>query len=115
MVLRAKIASIAMTTMLIGTAPIVAVAEFYAWTDENGNRRISNIPPQGVNAAGQVEQNYHPYSVPAQHARMREKLERQADFIAAKEAAANQSVEGSDVLPFSLDLFRQFKDPAGDE
>lgn len=115
MVLSARIACIAMTTMLIGTAPITAVAEFYAWTDENGNRRVSNIPPRGVDAAGQVVQNYHPYSVPAQHARMRAELGRQADVIAAQEAAAKHSVEGGDLLPFSLDLFRQFKEPTRDE
>ena len=50
---------------------------------------------------------YHPYSIIAQHARMREKLKQQAVSIERAEAvsAARKDPVGK-LLPFSLDLLK---------
>ncbi len=82
-------------------------AEFYSWVDEAGQTRISNIPPQGIREDGSVVDTYHPYSIIAQHARMREKLKQQAMSIerAEAESAARKDPVGK-LLPFSLDFLK---------
>ncbi len=80
-----------------------AAAEFHAWTDAEGRRRISNVAPSGVRIDGGLREGYHPYSVSAQHARLRAKLERQGAAIEA--AAAEEAPVADGVLPFTLDLF----------
>ena len=101
----------ALLALITAVAPCSVSAEFYKWTDEDGQRRISNIPPQGVREDGTVVDTYHPYSIIGQHARMREKLEDQALAIeyAEAEAAEKKSSSGS-LLPFSLDFLDGFSD-----
>ena len=99
----------AIVAMVALAVPRSVPAEFYQWTDEEGQRRISNIPPQGVNSDGTVLDTYHPYSIVAQHARMREQLEQQAMDIAHAEAeAATKSNPGSSLVPFSFDILDGF-------
>ncbi len=82
-------------------------AEFYSWVDEAGQTRISNIPPQGIREDGSVVDTYHPYSIVAQHARMREKLKQQAASIERAEAeVAARKDSGGKLLPFSLDFLK---------
>ncbi|MGE0482756.1 MAG: DUF4124 domain-containing protein [Gammaproteobacteria bacterium] len=68
---------------LLCLVSLSAQAEFYRWTDAEGHARVSNVPPAGVRADGSLARNHHPYSIPAQHARMRERLAREADALAA--------------------------------
>jgi hypothetical protein len=93
--------------LLSAAIPRSAVAEFYKWTDEKGQSRISNIPPQGVRDDGTVVDTYHPNSIVAQHARMLEHLKEQAMTIEHGEAeAANKP--GGGFSPFSLDILDGF-------
>ena len=89
--------------IVIAAFPISA--EFYSWVDEAGQTRISNIPPLGIREDGSVVDPYHPYSIIAQHTRMREKLKQQAVSIERAEAvsAVRKDPVGK-LLPFSLDL-----------
>lgn len=83
-----------------------ASAEFHAWTDAAGQRRISNLPPEGVRGDGGVRDGYHPLSVRAQHARLRARLAQQgAEIAAADAAAADVTRPAGAVEPFTLDLF----------
>lgn len=51
-------------------------AEFHVWTDADGRRRISNLPPSQVAGDGRVRERFHPYGIAAQRARLREELSR---------------------------------------
>ena len=86
--------------MVAIAVPRPVPAEFYQWTDEEGQRRISNIPPNGVREDG---------TIVAQHARMREQLEHQAmDIEHAEAEAATKNDPGSRRMPFSLDILDGF-------
>ncbi len=110
MPLRKRSSPIHLNVTLAGAIMIAAFpasAEFYSWVDEAGQTRISNIPPQGIREDGSVVDTYHPYSIIAQHARMREKLKQQAMSIerAEAESAARKDPVGK-LLPFSLDFLK---------
>lgn len=64
-----------------------AGAEFYRWTDSDGAVRISNVAPPGVRADGSLRAGHHPYSLAAQHARLRARLEREAVTLPGPEDA----------------------------
>ncbi len=81
--------------------------EFYKWTDETGQARISNIPPKGIREDGTILDTYHPNSIMAQHARMRKQLEQQAVDIEHAEAAAKNDRRGG-LAPFPLDILDGF-------
>ena len=99
----------AIVAMVAIAVPRPVPAEFYQWTDEEGQRRISNIPPNGVREDGTIVDTYHPYSIVAQHARMREQLEHQAmDIEHAEAEAATKNDPGSRRMPFSLDILDGF-------
>ena len=96
-----------------------AQAEFYAWEDAAGKRRISNIDPTQIKQAGRISLHYHPYSVVAQHERMRAKLARQAEAIAAAQAAqtntARRPGSTTKLLPFPLKALQQLRAPVPSE
>jgi hypothetical protein len=90
--------------LLLAACCAQVAAEFYTWTDAAGRRHVSNVPPAGVRADGGLREGYHPYSVQAQHARLRAELERQGAAIAAA-GAADPDAGRSGLVPFTLDRF----------
>ncbi|MCB1745814.1 MAG: DUF4124 domain-containing protein [Gammaproteobacteria bacterium] len=68
---------------LLGLPAATAHAEFYRWVDADGQARVSNVPPSWVREDGSLKPNHHPYSIPAQHSRMRERLAREGAALAA--------------------------------
>ena len=59
--------------VLIFLGPPLA-AEFHVFTDPQGQRRISNIPPQGIGQNGEIRRGYDPRQLPAQQRRLVEQL-----------------------------------------
>ena len=57
-----------------GLASSALRAEFYTWTDRNGQPRVSNIPPHGLGADGHIEGRFNPLSIEAQQAALRRRL-----------------------------------------
>ena len=84
-------------------------AEFYSWEDADGRRRISNIPPAGVDADGGVLPGHHPLSISAQHARLRARLKQETlELERAAIDADEPSASEKPLLPFSLEMIEQF-------
>lgn len=79
--------------VLLATTLLVSAelrAEFYTWTDRNGQPRVSNIPPRGVGADGRIEGRFNPLSIEAQQAALRRRL-RTVDAQLEADRAALQS------------------------
>ncbi len=84
------------TTLLVnGTAH----AEFYRWTDANGQLRISNIPPQGVASDGSVAPSYNPSSIAAQQTALRVRLKARDEALQAQSRAAQSILDPAGESP----------------
>ena len=92
-----------------------AQAEFNSWTDDAGQRRISNLPRAAIEPAGGIARGAHPYSIEGQHARLRIQIERR-DAESAATAAADHagSTPGSDGVPMSVEALRGLLVPGGE-
>ena len=93
MMVRGPIRLLLCTGLLALASP--APCEFHTWTDDDGARRVSNVAPDGVDHAGRPRRGHHPNSVAAQHAALRERLEREGRLIAAEAAARAASARPS--------------------
>lgn len=88
--------------LLLFSVNSLVSAEFYTWVDADGERRVSNIPPAGLNADGSVKAGHHPDAIAMQRARVERQL-RQRDAELELEAEAKK--DASELPSFSLDLF----------
>ena len=52
--------------------------ELHVWTDQEGHRNISTIPPEGFDRRGRLRKQYDPNSIQFQHRQMLHALETQA-------------------------------------
>ena len=53
-------------------------ADIHVWTDQEGHRNISTVPPQGFNRQGKLRRQYDPNSILFQHHEMQRALKAQA-------------------------------------
>jgi hypothetical protein len=67
--------------LAILTGPTAAHAEFYAWTDRDQERHISNIPAQGFTADGKLKNSYNPHAIDYQYQHMLEALRQENEAI----------------------------------
>ncbi|MEX2482852.1 MAG: hypothetical protein WD928_18500 [Gammaproteobacteria bacterium] len=70
-----KVARLLLAILLAAPAALVS-AEFHVWSDAEGRRRVSNLPPSQVAPDGTVRERFHPYGIAAQRARLRAELAR---------------------------------------
>lgn len=66
-------------------------AEIHVWTDRDGHRNVSNIPPHGFDKSGKLRRQYDPNSIQFQHFQMRRALEGQAERLALEASQENPS------------------------
>ncbi len=78
------------------TGPAAANAEFYAWTDRDQERHISNIPAQGFTADGQLKNSHNPQAIDFQYQHMLEALRNESEAI---EQELQQENERKNELP----------------
>ena len=73
----------------------------HTWTDAQGHKNISTIPPQGFTTDGRLRRQYDPNSIQFQHHEMRKALRQQAAEIAAANERVGEShtVTPADALP----------------
>ena len=86
--LRPAVAAVVCVCLLAPRAP---QAEFYQWTDERGQARISNLPPRSVRADGSIDPEHHAGSLAGQQAALRARFQQRDEELAR--AAVDQSAQ----------------------
>ena len=96
----ARSAHLLLLCALLALRSVGARAEFYRWTDAQGQARISNVAPRGVLPDGSIAPDYHPGSIAAQRTGLRARL-RQRDQELARAAAQEAANQSTPVAPDS--------------
>ncbi len=97
-----KIALLTAVATLCSSANVLAHnTALHTWTDQQGHKNVSTIPPQGFTPDGRLRRQYDPNSIQFQHHEMRKALRQQAaEIAAAKESVGeSQTVTPADALP----------------
>lgn len=56
-------------------------AEFYAWTDKDQERHVSNIPAAGFTEDGKLKNTYNPHAIDYQYRKMLQRLRKDSEAI----------------------------------
>lgn len=72
-------------------------AEFYAWTDRDAGRHVSNIPAEGFTADGKLKNSHNPHTIDYQYQGMLERL-RQENQAIEEERAKKKNKEAFPVV-----------------
>ena len=99
--LRSKLSKLFYVMVCSSLSASVYATELHTWTDAQGHRNISTIPPQGFAADGSLRRHYDPNSIQFQHHQMRKALQKQATEIAASDQRERntQAMLPADALP----------------
>ncbi len=77
--------------VLLGLAWVAdAVAEFHVWNGADGRKHVSSLPAHAFRPDGSIRPAHDPRSIVHQHARLRERLVREAEALAREALAAGE-------------------------
>ena len=80
--------------------------DLHVWTDQEGHRNISTIPPEGFDKRGRLRKQYDPNSIQFQHHQMLRALE-----IQAKRLELEQGKESEPVMTVSDEITQPLRAP----
>ena len=68
-------------------------ADIHVWTDDEGHRNISTIPPHGFDRQGKLRRQYDPNSIGFQHHEMQRALKAQATSLQQEKEIVVEAIE----------------------
>ena len=84
----------------------LSAEDLHVWTDQDGRRNISTIPPEGFDKRGRLRKQYDPNSIQFQHHQMLRALE-----IQAKRLELEQGKESLPVMTLSDEITQPLRAP----
>ena len=79
----------------------LSAEDLHVWTDQEGRRNISTIPPEGFDKRGRLRKQYDPNSIQFQHYQMLRSLETQARKLQLEQGKESEPamVVSDEIIP----------------
>ena len=79
----------------------LSAEDLHVWTDQEGRRNISTIPPEGFDKRGRLRKQYDPNSIRFQHYQMLRSLETQARKLQLEQGKESEPamVVSDEIIP----------------